>query len=205
MSNALLTKEIDSLKILLDHEGYDYQDGADDDVLTSLSDEIPLPLLYQEFLEQLDPGDSFWRIGGQINIQLHSAATLSEFQGDAHGNHQFVIGRFNDTPLVLQRAEEADAETAVYRLNEDDEEICVASSLLQFIQILRTGLQMLKGLEHFDDEGESLDEYSEDTYDDMNDFVEGAFEEGRDDILSSFLEELESIDEPECAQAWLPA
>lgn len=203
--NELLTEEIEALKILLDHEGYDYQDGADPEVLQTTEEAIPIPLIYQEFLSQLEPGDSQWRIGGQITLQLHSTADLTEFQGDANHNGQFVIGRLNDHPLVLQRTLESDTEAAVYRLDEDGEEVCVASSLLQFLKILRTGLQMLKGLEQYDDTEEAYEAFSEESYDDINDFEEEAFEEGRDDILSSYLEELESIDEPECAQAWLPA
>ena len=158
MPNALLTKEIESLKVLLDHEGYDYQDGAETELLSSIADEIPLPLIYQDFLSEIDPGDGLWRIGGQISIQLHSAASLGEFQDDAHDNHQFVIGSFNDHPLVLQRNEGLDAETAVYRFDEDDEEICLASSFIQFLRIVRAGLQMLKSLENFDDEGDAYEE-----------------------------------------------
>lgn len=200
MANELLKEEVDALKVLLDHEGYDYQDGAEADVLDSISTQLRLPSFYRAFLEELDPGDAIWRIGGQIAVQLHSADELPDFQADANHDNQFVIGTLNDHPLVLQKSSQ-DGDTAVFRLDEDGEEICVASSFTQFLKILHTGLEMLKSLDEFDSDEEVK---ADESYDDINDFEESAFEEGRDDLLNGYMEELEDIDDPECIKAWMP-
>ncbi|MBF2052171.1 MAG: hypothetical protein IGS03_01755 [Candidatus Sericytochromatia bacterium] len=200
MSHEILLEEIADLKVLLDHEGYDYQDGAEEDVLDSVARTFRLPGVYRAFLGQLNPGDSVWRIGGQIAVQLHSADALPEFQADAEPGY-FVIGSFNDQPLVLESASDDALSAAVFVLEPDGDARCIASSFPQFLKMVRTGLDMLSGLSAFDEDGEgSFDE----AYDDVNDFEEGAFARDRDDVLGDYRDELEAID-PDCAEAWLPA
>ena len=195
MATNLLQKETEELKVLLDHEGYDYRDGADPEILDSLKRE-GLPAPYRRFLTQLDPGDAAWRIGGQFTVMLHSADEITDWQSDARSPEQFVIGTLNGQTLVLTRGEDGD--TPVYRLDEDGGLVCVASSLVQFLRILRTGLEMLAKLADYDEEAE---EAGDDGYDDVNDYEEGAFASGREDLLNDYLEELESID-PDCVEAW---
>lgn len=195
MPANLLLEETEDLKALLDREGYDYRDGADPEILESLK-KAGLPAPYRRFLSQLDPGDAAWRIGGQFTIQLHSADEIPDWQADARSPEQFVIGSLNGSPLALTRGEDGDA--PVFRLDEDGA-VCVASSLVQFLRILRTGLEMLGKLGDYDEENEEGD----DGYDDVNDYEEGAFASGREDLLNDYLEELESID-PDCAEAWTP-
>lgn len=200
MSHEILLEEIEDLKVLLDHEGYDYQDGADAEILESITRAMSLPGVYRAFLSQLNPGDSVWRIGGQIAVQLHSADVLPEFQVDAEPGY-FVFGTFNDQPLALESESEDALSAAVFTLDPDGEATCIASSFTQFLKMVRTGLDMLSGLSAFDEEGEpSFDE----SYDDVNDFEEAAFERGREEVLRDYQDELEVID-PDCAEAWLPA
>jgi len=201
MPDEILQQEIEALKVLLDHEGYDYQDGAEADVLSSVERSVSLPEVYREFLEQLNPGDSVWRIGGQIAVRLYSADELPEFQADARHPAQFIFGTLNDHPLSLEKHAKDALEASVFRLDEDGEEICVASSFTQFLKILRTGMDMLSSLSEFDADAEIEPDES---YDDLNDFEESAFERGREEVLSDYLEELETID-PDCAEAWIPA
>ena len=110
--------------------------------------------------------------------------------------HQITL---NGQTLML----DADSDAAVYRRDEDGGEICVASSLIQFLKILRTGLEMLGKLGDYDADEENDDSY-DDGYDDRNDYAEGSFASGREDLLNDYLEEVESID-PDCAEAWTPA
>lgn len=195
MPTSLIQEETEELKVLLDREGYDYRDGADPEILEGLM-HSGLPAAYRRFLTQLDPGDSAWRIGGLFTVMLHSADELSEWQTDGE---KFVIGTLNGQTLML----DADSDAAVYRRDEDGGEICVASSLIQFLKILRTGLEMLGKLGDYDADEENDDSY-DDGYDDRNDYAEGSFASGREDLLNDYLEEVESID-PDCAEAWTPA
>lgn len=194
MSTNLLQEETEELKALLDRQGYDYRDGADPEILESLNHQ-GLPSAYNRFLAQLDPGDAAWRLGGQFTVVLHSADELGDWQDDALSPNQYIIGSFNGEPLALDKG--SDGDIAVYRLDEDGP-VCVASSLVQFLQILRTSLEMLGKLADYDENGE---DEGDEGYDDMNDYEESAFASGREDVLNDFLEELESID-PDCAEAW---
>ncbi len=192
----LLQEETEELKALLDRQGYDYRDGADPEILESL-DSQGLPAAYRRFLAQLDPGDAAWRLGGQFTIVLHSADELGEWQDEAIAPDQYIIGSFNGQPLALGTG--ADGDIAVFRLDEDGP-VGVASSLVQFLQILRTSLEMLGKLADYDEDSE---DEGDEGYDDMDDYESGAFASGREDVLNDFLDELENID-PDCAEAWRP-
>ncbi|PKL76164.1 MAG: hypothetical protein CVV27_11700 [Candidatus Melainabacteria bacterium HGW-Melainabacteria-1] len=196
MRTSLLQEESEELKVLLDRKGYDYRDGADPAILDALG-RPGLPVAYRHFLAQLDPGDGAWRIGGQFTVVLHSADELADWQDDAAESGQFVIGTLNGETLVIKGM---DGDSPIYRLTEDGM-VCVASSLIQFLRIVRTGLEMLGKLEDYDEEGE---DEGDEGYDDMDDYEAGAFASGREDIVNDYLEELESID-PDCAEAWAPA
>lgn len=197
MSNELLREEVEALKMLLDHEGYDYQDGAEDDVMESLSS-LEIPETYDKFLRELNPGDSEWRIGKQFSLNLHSADELPEWQSEIEQDAYFAIGRFNDQPLVVERREDDDMGPAVYQMDADGEYQCVGTSFVQFLRIVRTGLDMLTQLADFDEDSEDEDDES---YDDFNDYGETSFERDREGILSDYYEEIERID-PDCAEAW---
>lgn len=195
MPSSLLQEETEELKVLLDREGYDYRDGADPEILESLSRD-GLPAAYRRFLSQLDPGDSAWRIGGQFTVTLHSADELADWQSEAPSPDRFVIGSLNGQLLML----DTDSDASVYRLDEETGEVCVGSSLVQFLRILRVGLEMLGKLGDYDEDDE---DEGDDGYDDMDDYDAGSFASGREDLLNDYLEEVESID-PDCAEAWTP-
>lgn len=194
MRTSLLQQETEELKALLDRQGYDYRDSADPEILESLV-RLGLPAAYKRFLSQLDPGDAAWRIGGQFNVVLHSADEIADYQSDAQSPDQFVIGSFNGNPLVLDTS---DSDAPVLRLDED-ENVLVGSSLVQFLQILRAGLELLGKLADYDEDGE--EDEGDDGYDDMDDYEAGAFASGREDVVNDYLEEIESIDS-EVLDAW---
>lgn len=198
MLTNLLQEEIEELKAQLDRKGYDYRDGADAEILESLSKQ-GLPRAYRSFLSQLDPGDAAWRMGGQFTVVLHSSDELSDWQSEAQeADEQFIIGSLNGQPLAILKSESGEGQ--VFRLDED-EVVCVGSSLVQFLQILRMGLEMLSKLSDYDDEEE--EDGGDEGYDDMDDYHAGAFASGREDVLNDYLEELEAID-PDCVDAWTP-
>lgn len=201
MNDDVLLNEIEELKALLDHQGYDYNDGADADVIESVRDMLNLPRVYVRFLEELDPGESLWRIGEHFVVQLYAADTLPEFQSDAWSDSQVIIGAMNETPLALQIEGEKELDSPIYRLDEDGK-ACVGSSLVQFVKILRTGLEMLGKK---DEVIMDSDELAEDAFDDVNDYDEEAFaSSGPEERMNDYLEELEAID-PDCLDAWAMA
>lgn len=195
MSHYVLQDEVEDLKALLDRQGYDYRDGADVDILATLTEQHGLPKAYWRFLSQLDPGDSAWRMGGRYHLVLHPADELSEWQTDTES---FQIGSLNGQPLLLDLTQE---DTPVMRQAPDGSRINMASSLGQFFQILRTGLEILPGLADLEDEPVEEDT-GDDSFNEYNSFDDTAFGSGREDLLSAYFEELESID-PDCAEAWM--
>ncbi len=198
MSNELLHEEIASLKMLLDHAGYDYHDGADKDILKSLNT-LNLPAIYHEFLQELDPGNSLWRIGPQLKVKLHRSDELPEWQVDREREDQLAFGTLNDQALILESGvDDEEMGPPVYRLDTDGEKKCISSSFIQFLKILRVGMDMLSQVDDFEED----DAEAEETYDDFNDYGETTFEGGRQDLLNGYLDEIENID-PDCADAWV--
>ena len=197
MSVDVLSEEVEALKVLLDEKSYEYEDGAEQDVLSSVQEMLNLPPVYVRFLEQLNPGESFWRLGEFFTLQLYSADTLPDFQTDAWHEQQIIIGAMNEVPLALQMDGEKDLDSPIFRLNEEGA-MCVASSLPQFLSIVRTGLEMLGRETHYDEEDMMVD----DSYDDVNDYDSESFAtHGPEAKLQEYLEELEDID-PDCLDAW---
>lgn len=199
MSNELLHEEIESLKMLLDHAGYDYHDGAEEDVLTGLKP-LNIPEIYTEFLQELDPGNSLWRIGPQLKVKLHPSDELPEWQSDREREDQLAFGTLNNQALILESGNGEDEEMGppVYRLDADGEKQCISSSFIQFLKILRAGMDMLSQVDDFEEE----EDEEEESYDDFNDYGETTFEGGRQDLLNGYLDEIEHID-PDCATAWV--
>jgi len=198
MSNELLHEEIESLKMLLDHAGYDYHDGAEQDILKSLSS-LNLPEIYHEFLQELDPGNSQWRIGPQLKVKLHRSDELPEWQSERERDDQLAFGHLNDQVLLLESGtDDEEMGPPVYRLDADGEKQCISSSFIQFLKILRAGMDMLSQVDDFEEDEAEM----EDSYDDFNDYGETTFEGGRQDLLNGYLDEIENID-PDCADSWV--
>lgn len=198
MSDDVLRDEIEALKTLLDHQGYEYDDGADAEVLRSVEEMLDLPAVYVRFLEQINPGESLWRIGDHFVVQLYAADTLPDFQTDAWNEQQIIIGAMNEVPLALEMEGAKELDSPIYRLDEEGKS-CVGSSLVQFVKILRTGLEMLGKK---DEIPVDTDELPEDAFDDINDYDTEAFASaGPEEQMSDYLDELEAID-PDSLDAW---
>lgn len=196
-----IAAETEALQMVLDRLGYDYQDALPAEVLDRLLHGLKVPDNYRTFLTLMSPDGAELR-AAQMSVVLADPSELLDLQ--ARQRHRLVgdvvLGTLHDYPLVSALGEAESKEDAPLYKVMDVERILVASSFLQFLQMLRLTLEM--GVMLADEE----DTYGEEEEDEAYDPYEGGGMSSRSQeqeyAWEEYAEELERID-PEATTVWL--
>ena len=202
---SLIEDEIETLKVILERQGYDSGDGEyEPSEVKSLGQAFDLPQAYVDLLIALEPSGTEIRYGDRQSLIFFPFEELDEAQeAETLIYNGFVIGSINDQPLTLslEDLDESKEDCPIY-VCEEEESTQMASSLTQFIQILRITLEMLHSLEDYDDMSRWKEEQEENQGSYDNDFEEFSDEpSSREQLLEDYYQEVDDID-PDCIDAW---
>jgi hypothetical protein len=201
MSSGIAT-ETEALQMVLDRLGYDYQDALSTDMLDRLLQGLKVPDNYRTFLTMMSPDGAELR-AAQMSVVLAEPSELLDLQARQRhrGVGDVVVGTLHDYPLVSALGEAESREDAPLYKVMDQERVLVASSFLQFLQMLRLTLEMGVMLADEDD-GYGEDDEDDATYDPYEGGGLSSRSQEQEYAWEEYAEELERID-PEAAAAWL--
>lgn len=197
-----IAAETEALQMVLDRLGYDYQDALSTDMLDRLLQGLKVPDNYRTFLTLMSPDGAELR-AAQMSVVLAEPSELLDLQARQRyrGVGDVVLGTLHDYPLVSALGEAESREDAPLYKVMDQERVLVASSFLQFLQMLRLTLEMGTMLADQEDSYGEDDEDAE-AYDPYEGGGLSSRSQEQEYAWEEYAEEIERID-PDAAAAWL--